>query len=170
MKKKDIQKQIIKQISTNQKIFDKNLKNKTLMFIYEKLNRSIGKEEMFFPASTFYHLTGIKAYDINNKLMNSYKFYDLLQKGRIDRMKLESKNSTTFYKLEVLSQLTKIDRNAKMIGDFCGSNILLQTEKVAGNINACIGFVKDSKQSIYVPNTALKEDIRNITQNICQTM
>ncbi len=57
----------------------------------------------------------------------------------------------------------RIDKNAKMIGDFCGSNIFLQTDKVTGNINACMGFIKEN--NIYIPNTVLKDDIRNIVNN-----
>lgn len=45
-------------------------------------------------------------------------------------------------------------------------NIYLQTEKIAGNINACMGFINNGKfDNVYVPNTALKEDIRNIAEN-----
>lgn len=45
------------------------------MFIYENKDRTIDQEEIFFPTTSFYHLTGIKAYDLKNKLLNSYKFY-----------------------------------------------------------------------------------------------
>ncbi len=120
---------------------------------------------MFFPISSFYHLTGIKAYDLEGKELSSYNFYNLLHKSRIDKMKLIKKDSTTYYKMQVLPQLMRIDRNAKMIGDFCGNNIFLQTEKVAGNVNACMGFIKNDKYHVYIPNTALKEDIRNITNS-----
>ena len=41
----------------------------------------------------------------------------------------------------------------------------LQTEKIAGNINACMGFVKDNESNTYIPNTSLKKDIRDITNN-----
>ena len=156
------QKEFIDIIAKSQKEFEKNLKNKKLMFIYENKDRTIGKEEMFFPTTSFYHLTGIKAYDLNNKLINSYKFYKLLQAGGIDESKLKIKDNTTYYKLEVLPQLMKIDRMASMIGNFNGNSLLLQTNKLVGNVNACMGFIKN-EQNIYVPNTALKKDIRDIT-------
>ena len=57
----------------------------------------------------------------------------------------------------------KIDRTANMIGNYFSTNLFLQTEKVAGNINSCMGFVKDKKMNIYVPNTALNLDLRSIT-------
>ncbi|MFR5683831.1 MAG: PBECR4 domain-containing protein [Clostridia bacterium] len=58
-----VQKGMIETLSRCQKEFEKNLKNKKIMFIYENKNRSIDKEEMLFPISCFYHLTGIKAFD-----------------------------------------------------------------------------------------------------------
>ena len=118
------QKEFIDIIAKSQKEFEKNLKNKKLMFIYENKDRTIDQEEIFFPTTSFYHLTGIKAYDSKNKLLNSYKFYELLQAGGIDESKLEVKDKTTYYKLEVLPQLMKLDRMASMIGN-CTGHILL---------------------------------------------
>ena len=68
-------------------------------------------------------------------------------------------------KLQVLPQLMKIDRMATMIGDFNNSNLYLQTKKIIGNVNTCMGFIKDSKSNLYIPNTTLKSDIRDITEN-----
>lgn len=158
------QKEFIDIIAKSQKEFEKNLKNKKLMFIYENKDRTIDQEEIFFPTTSFYHLTGIKAYDSKNKLLNSYKFYELLQAGGIDESKLEIKDKTTYYKLQVLLQLMKLDKMASMIGDYTDNGLLLQTNKLIGNVNACMGFIKN-KQNIYVPNTALKIDIRDITND-----
>ena len=79
------------------------------MFIYENKDRTIDQEEIFFPTTSFYYLTGIKAYDSKNKVLNSYKFYELLQVGGIDESKLEVKDKKTYYKLEVSPQLMKLD-------------------------------------------------------------
>lgn len=64
-------------------------------------------------------------------------------------------------KLSVLPQLMKIYRSAKMVGDYSFTKSVLYTEKLVGNITASLGFVRDDKY--YIPNTALKEDIRDIT-------
>lgn len=48
-----------------------------------------------------------------------------------------------------------------MVGDFNSSHPRLYTEKLVGGIKACVGFVKDPKNGEYVPNTVLKEDLRN---------
>ena len=78
---------------------------------------------------------------------------------------ITEKDNTTGLKLNVLGQLMKIDQVAKMLGNFNNTNILLQTEKIAGNVRACMGFVKDKKSKMYVPNTALQKDIRDITDS-----
>lgn len=134
------------------------------MFIYENRNRTIGNEEMFFPTTSFYHLTGIRTYGSNNELLNSHKFYDLLLAGGIDESKLKVKDKTTYYKLEVLPQLMNLDRMSSMIGNFTGNSLFLQTNKLVGNVNACMGFIKN-EQDVYVPNTALQKDIRNIVDD-----
>lgn len=147
--------------------YDKNLRNKNVMFIVEYRDKSIKKEEVYFPRTSYYHLTGIIMYDKEGKRVNSYKFYNLLKDKRINlnEYTIKNKDKTTELKLQVLPQLMKLDRIANMIGDFENSNLFLQTKKIAGNVNCCMGFVKDSKLKIYVPNTSLKMDIRDITTN-----
>lgn len=51
--------------------------------------------------------------------------------------------------------------SARMIGDFIGAHLNLYTEKVAGTTTACLGLALHGNE--YIPNTILKEDIRNIT-------
>ena len=157
--------EIFNVISKCVKDYDENLKNKKVMFIIENKDRTITKEEVFFPKSSYYHLTGVALLDKEGKKANSYEFYDLLKDERLNlnEYTIESRDKTTDLKLEVLPQLMKIDKIANMIGNFANNNIFLQTEKIAGNVNACIGFVRNSKLNIYVPNTALKKDIRDIT-------
>lgn len=48
-----------------------------------------------------------------------------------------------------------------MTGDYNNTKLYLSTQKLVGNVNICMGFIK--KGNYYIPNTALKEDIRNIT-------
>ena len=50
-----------------------------------------------------------------------------------------------------------------MIGEFTDRGPKLFTEKAAGNICGCIGFVKDKNTKLNVPNTLLKKDIRDVT-------
>lgn len=165
MRKSLLQKEFVNIISKCQKEFERNLKNKKVMFIYENKDKTIGNEEMFFPITSFYHLTGLKVFNSKHNELNSYRFYKLLKEGGVNESKIEIKDRTTFYKLQVLPQLMKIDKTANMIGTFAGNGLVLQTNKIVGNVNACLGFVKNQKNNFYIPNTALKEDIRNITND-----
>lgn len=99
------QKEFIGIIAKSQKEFEKNLKNKKILFVYENNDKSIGAEEMFFPTTSFYHLTGVRAYDSNNNLLNSYKFYKLLKKGGIDESKLKIKVKMIELNIEILINL-----------------------------------------------------------------
>ena len=56
-----------------------------------------------------------------------------------------------------------IKKNVAMIGDFTDRGPKLFTEKAAGNICGCIGFVQDRNTKLNVPNTLLKKDIRDVT-------
>ena len=43
------------------------------------------------------------------------------------------------------------------------------TERAAGNVCGCIGFVQDRNTKLNVPNTLLKKDIRDvIAQPVCK--
>ena len=55
----------------------------------------------------------------------------------------------------------KIQTCAKMVGIYDYTKSVLYTEKIAGNVYACIGFIKEN--NYYIPNTALREDIRDIS-------
>ena len=53
--------------------------------------------------------------------------------------------------------------SVSVVGDFNGCNPKLYTEKLAGGVKACLGFVK-TPYSEYVPNTVLNIDIRTATR------
>lgn len=135
------------------------------MFIIENENKTLNKLEVFFPKTIFYHLTGIVAKDKKEKEYTANRFYKELINGSIDSKALYIKDNTTNLKLKILNQLIYIDKNAKMLGDFSSTKIYLRTNKVLGGVNSCMGFVKNNNYEYFIPNTILKEDIRNITIN-----
>ncbi|MCX4318644.1 MAG: PBECR4 domain-containing protein [Lachnospiraceae bacterium] len=61
-----------------------------------------------------------------------------------------------------------LKQNVTMIGDFTDRGPKLFTEKAAGNVCGCIGFVKDRNTRMNVPNTLLKKDIREVTASPVQ--
>jgi len=149
--------EIIKIITTCAKEYKKNLENKNLFFIFEYKQR-VGYFETVFLPRNFLHLTGI---EINGSI-KSTDFYELCLRNQLSPSAFETTpNGTTDMKLSILPQLMKIHKTAKMIGEYDFSKSFLVTEKIAGNVTACLGFIRDG--DYYIPNTALKEDIRNIT-------
>lgn len=60
-----------------------------------------------------------------------------------------------------MSKFTKIHA-AKMVGNYDGNNPKLYTERLVGNVRACIGFTRTSNQ-INVPNTVLNVDLRTVS-------
>lgn len=79
-----------------------------------------------------------------------------------------AKDGSTVQKLDILENMMGIKKNATMIGDFTDRGPKLYTEKAAGNICGCIGFVKDHNTKLNVPNTLLKKDIRDVTASPVQ--
>ncbi len=143
------------------KIYHKNLENKNVMFIYErKYSENSYIETNFFPHN-FLHLTGLNL--IKNRIKSSVDFYNLCLRNNLSTTDFEFKsNGTTQKKLEILSAIMQIDRKARIIGSYNSQKVYLSTEKLIGNVNMCLGFIKENKY--YIANTALKEDIRNIVE------
>lgn len=73
------------------------------------------------------------------------------------------KDGNTQTKLIVLPMLMNISKNAKMIGDYDKNKIYLQSDKIVGNVNSCLSFIKYN--NYYISNSSLKEDIRKIVYN-----
>jgi hypothetical protein len=149
----------IKIITECAKAYHVNLENRNLMFIFGTAQKPAFLEAVFLPRN-FLHLTGVSLSSKNPP--RSSDFYEKSLKGRLspDDFSIAA-DGTTEMKLLVLPQLMKIYQSAKMVGDYNSTKSLLYTGKLAGNVSACMGFVREDRY--YIPNTALKEDIRNIT-------
>lgn len=135
------------------------LENHNLLFVFGTPQKPNFFEAVFLPRH-FLHLTGVDVTE--GRFSGSSDFYEKALKGKLspDDFSL-AKNGTTEMKLLVLPQLMKIHRSAKMIGDYSFTKSALYTEKLAGNVAACLGFVRED--TYFIPNTALNEDIRDIT-------
>ena len=141
------------------KQYHENLENKNLLFIFGSLQSPECFEATFLPRH-FLHLTGVEP--VEDRVRSSTDFYDRCLKGRLRPSDFSiTKNGTAEMKLTVLSQLMRVYKTAKMIGDYDFTKSVLYTEKLAGNVSACMGFIRDDKY--YIPNTALREDIRDVT-------
>ena len=151
-------KQAIKIITECCMKYHKNLENKNFLFLYNSSENKIKSLETLFLKSNFLHLTGVKL--AKSRIKSSTQFYNICLDNKLpnDDFKF-AKNGTTELKLNVLTQILSIPYNAKMIGDYMHTKQLLVTEKIVGNVHVSMGFIYDSN-GYYVPNTALKENIK----------
>lgn len=156
------QSEILKTIYDSAEIYHNELENRSLLFVFGKMMDPEYFEACFFTRN-FMHLTGIRY------LKGSQRFFqDACDKRIIVKEMSFAENGTTEMKLSVLLQLVNIIKTARMVGDYNSMKSELYTEKMAGNITACLGFIKKGKY--YVPNTALREDIRNVSYESPQRM
>ena len=151
-------KEAISIISKCAALYDANLCDRQLAFVYRDGNNRVGFVEAIFRSNNFMHFTGI---DTKNHIKANAFYRNALDK-RLKESDIQFKNSpTTELKLQILQNIMNIPFSARMIGDYNGAHLDLYTEKVAGTTTACLGLVLRGNE--YIPNTILKEDIRNIT-------
>ncbi len=153
-------KNIIKTVIQVAQKYREKLENKNVLFIYlNRYNQEIKYIETKFLSRNFLHLTGL---NFLNKYPNY--FYKLCINNKLKSENIQVSNKKVIQmKLEVLNNLIAIDKKSKIIGNFNNSKLKLNTEIIVGNINWCLGFVKED--DYYVPNTLFKEDIRNVVES-----
>ena len=154
-------------ITTCAAMYDKNLVNRNFLFVYGSEEQPFYMETVFLPRH-FLHLTGVKLPEDKGNdpelAQSSVDFYQRALKHRLRESDfVMSNDGTVEMKLSVLTSLMNIHKVSKMVGTYDSSKALLSTEKLAGTVTACMGFVREKSSGYFVPNTALREDIRNIT-------
>ena len=161
-------------------LYRDNLEDQKVLFLYgipseikrqlqtgDKSLSSMNAYEVVFHRTNFLHLTGVK---LNKKnTASSIHFYQkCLDKRLTESDFCFAKDGSTGQKLDILENMMKIKKNVTMIGEFTDRGPKLFTEKAAGNVCGCIGFVKDRNTKLNVPNTLLKKDIRDVTAHPTQ--
>ena len=134
------------------KLYDQNLLEKNILFIYLNKNK-IEYYEVTFLKEHFKHLTGVYSE------LNAYMFFYKARNNILKASDFEYKNNTTGLKIDNLINAMILNTYAKMIGEFKQNKIYLSIQKMAGNNNLIIGF--DSGRNINYPKTLLKGDIRD---------
>lgn len=138
-------------------MYQENLVNHSLLFLCMDKHKRTYCIEVTFDGSNFNHLTGLKT-----NLSPSH-FFQLCLDRRLKETDFEfSEDGTTDWKLDVLLRIVQKNLSANMIGIYNNSQPLLSTERIAGGISACMGFVRDGGIGRYIPNTVLKGDIRSL--------
>ena len=153
------------------RLYHLNLEDQKILFLYgmpSEIRKQLQSEghrlsaiksyEVVFHRYNFLHLTGVRVH--NSGIGSAIHFYEKCLANRLTEEDIYfAKDGSTVQKLDVLETMMGIKRNAIMIGDFTDRGPKLFTEKAAGNICGCIGFVKDRNTGLNVPNTLLKKDI-----------
>lgn len=160
------------------KQYKENLAGKSLLFVCQDKDEKVSCMEFTFDASNFMHLTGLKPMgyiddnsDETIKRIRAKDFYKKCLNHKLSVRDFEfSPDGTTPLKLEVLPSIINKNLSANMIGDYNSSNPKLYTQKLVGNVNACMGFVEDEHTFRYVPNTVLKIDMRDYVTNSARVL
>lgn len=122
---------------------------------------SIKGYEVVFHRCNFLHLTGVRLN--SSSVASAIHFFEKCLDNRLTQEDFSfTKDGSTVQKLDILENMMGIKQNVTMIGDFTDRGPKLFTEKAAGNVCGCIGFVKDRNTRLNVPNTLLKKDIRDV--------
>ncbi len=136
------------------------LLDRSLLFICADKHMRVTAVEAAFYDKNFLHLTGLKVH--KNPPIPAADFFRRCIAHRLSPSDFDfSDDGTTHLKLEILPKVLNKSLSAHMLGD-CGSvRPKLYTEKLVGGEKACVGLVTDALTGSYVPNTVLKEDIRD---------
>lgn len=153
-------KNIIKTVVDIAHKYQEKLENKNILFIYlEHSSQKINYIETKFLSRNFLHLTGL-----NFSGKHSNYFYKLCLNNKIKSKDIEIRNQKLIQmKLEILNNLAFLDKKVRILGQYNNSKLRLNTDMIIGNINWGLGFIQDN--GFYVPNTLLKDDIRDIIIN-----
>ena len=128
----------------------------------KKVLSKMNAYEVAFHRYNFLHLTGVRIK--NSKIASAIHFYEKCLGNRLMESDFSfTSDGSSVQKLDVLEDMMNLKKTITMIGDFTDRGPKLYSEKIAGNICGCIGFVKDKNTGLNVPNTLLKKDIRDVT-------
>jgi hypothetical protein len=149
-------------------LYKKHLDGRNFLIVYQQSNGALSGLETLFLGHSFMHLTGLvyeKYPDDPRNIKLCNLFYEQSLNYKLSPKEIIMKaDGTAPLKLNILPKLMTFYSSTNMIGDYNFIKPKLYTEKVAGNIYACLGFVKDPQhKNFYVPNTSLKENTQDMS-------
>lgn len=144
------------------------LEGRNFLFVCMDRHKKVIAVEVSFHKSNYMHLTGLKPPKSNgagsNRGLHANDFYQKCLDHKLSPQDFDfAEDGTTHMKIDVLPNVITKNLSANMIGNYNSARPQLYTEKIIGNIHACVGFTFDQKTTEYVPNTVLQEDIRDVT-------
>lgn len=147
------------------KKYQQNLLNKTLLVIYrDRYDNKIRSIEVVFHKRNYQHLTGLELVDKNGNLLRnqSLNFYRKCIDNKLGLHEFRFRtDGTTQLKLTALPRLMDVTKITKITGDYNNLRPYLYVDKVMGGVNFCLGLSLEN--NIYVPSSALLENIKNLT-------
>ncbi|MCD8110415.1 MAG: PBECR4 domain-containing protein [Clostridiales bacterium] len=163
----------IQRVVSCAEIYRDELNKRNLLFVCMDKHKKLSYFEVAFYNYNFMHLTGLRPCNrksdnstANTDRLSAVVFYDRCISHKLSPDDFDfSDQGTTPLKLDALPLVIKKNLMATMIGDYNSPRPKLYSEKFAGGVTACIGFIKDKSSKEYVPNTVLKDDIRNNVGN-----
>lgn len=154
------------------KQYQKKLLNKKFLVIYrERRDSMIRYIEVAFYERNYQHLTGLELIDREGNVLRkqSVNFYRKCIENKLGLEEFRFKvDGTTHLKLAALPVLMDITKITKITGDYNHMRPYLLVDKVVGGVNFCLGLSKED--DIYVPSSALLEDIKNLTDAPSQVL
>ena len=147
------------------KKYQQNLLNKMLLVIYrDRLDNKIRFIEVIFHKRNYQHLTGLELIDNQGKVLHnqSVNFYRKCIENKLGLNEFKFRqDGTSQLKLTALPILMDITKITKITGDYNNIKPYLLVDKVMGGVNFCLGLTLED--NVYVPSSALLEDIKNLT-------
>lgn len=152
--------------------YKENLVGRSLLFLCQDKHKRTYCLEVTFNSSNFQHLTGFKTKEaadntdvfenvMPKKKIDAAHFLELCLDRRLTEDDFDfAEDGTTPLKMCVLPRAVKKNLSANMVGYYNGHQPRLYTERLAGSVQGCVGFVKDKDIGRYVPNTLLEGDVR----------
>ena len=154
------------------KRYQQNLLNKMLLVIYrDRHDNKIRYIEVIFHKRNYQHLTGLELIDRKGKVLRnqSVNFYRKCIENKLSLNEIRFRpDGTTQLKLAALPILMDVTKITKITGDYNNFRPYLYVDKVMGGVNFCLGLTLEN--NIYVPSSALLEDIKKLTKTPSQVL
>lgn len=151
-------------------VYKTNLLNTSVLFVYKESKTNANFLEVTFLKNNFLHMTGL---NVSEKNISANEFFNRCLTRRLKISDFEfSEDGMSTVKLSILHKLLSNIECSNMIGTFDSFRPKLYTEKIAGSIFSCMGFVKVNDKKTYIPNTVLcgnVKDFSNETKQIIAT-
>ncbi|MFI3167829.1 MAG: PBECR4 domain-containing protein [Bacillota bacterium] len=132
-------------------------------FVIAERSNSYKWTEVAFCEKNFLHLTGVKFFQKTQE-DNALTFFDKALNNKLANSDFEIVNDLTYKKLSVLENACNFTQSGKMHGNFDGQKRYLKTGALVGTVSWYLGFVYDEDEKSMLPNTLMKEDIRDVSE------